>query len=187
MGGKRRKGHDGLTLLKPIAGGSCHPVHIEGAPLPSVSPEEVEHNWEVFKKADKVDKRAIDRHHKFALGEEPDYDEPESGVVYQKIKWGGDPKEPDQRDLLSGGPESEVPCERCGEMMRIAGEMSRWDVMTQSGEGIDVRLVNIEDISESRRKELQNEFIVILVCPRCYMKMQWAKEFLPKRKGEIDE
>lgn len=160
---------------------ACHPTHIDGPALPSVSPEEIERNWKTYKKEDEVDKRAIDRHHKFALGHEPDYDDPESGIVYQKIRWEGDPKEPDQRDMLSGGPESEVPCERCGEMTCIAGEMSRWEVMNQSGEGIDVRPVNIDDISESRRKELQNEFIVILACPKCKKKYQWDKDLLPRR------
>ena len=161
---------------------SCHPVHVDGPALPSVSEEEREHNWKVYKQDDVVDKRAIDRHHKFALGHEPDYAEPESGVVYQKIKWEGDSKEPDQRDMLKGGPASGVPCERCGEMTRIAGEMSRWDVMNQSGEGIDVRPVNLDDISESRKNELREEKIVILACPRCYKKYQWDKDLLPRRK-----
>jgi len=67
-------------------------------------------------------------------------------------------------------------------MTRIVGEMDRWSYMNQHdpAQGIDVRPVNIDQISEERKKELREQKIVILACPTCKKKYQWLREALPK-------
>lgn len=50
-------------------------------------------------------------------------------------------------------------------------------------QGIDVRPVNVDSISDTRKKELQEETILILACPVCFHKMQWDAEFLPRKLG----
>lgn len=54
-----------------------------------------------------------------------------------------------------------------------------WEIYTQPG----VEVVNLADISESRKKELEEMQVVILVCPQCKLKTQWQEEFLPKKMG----
>ena len=146
------------------------------------SPEDIERNWAEWKKEDRVNPRAIRRQHRFKPGHGPHDDNPHEPWRTLLIK-PETPREPDQRHLLTGGPESGVPCSRCGEMTRVAGKMSRWDVMTQQDpdRGIDVRPIDTESISESRRKELRKEFIVALKCPRCYHTDQWDEAFLPAK------
>lgn len=171
------------TLTRPISGSSCHPTHIlEPADTVHNTPEQIERNWQEFFKQDRVDPRAIRRQHRWKFGHEPDYDHPDSGWVYLNLKVESPPSDPDQRGLLTGGPESGLPCERCGEMTRVAGRMSVWDMMHQVDAASNplVHLVNEEDITETRRHELQQEFIVILACPNCRLKWQWREEFLPK-------
>ena len=146
------------------------------------TPEDIERNWAEWKKADRVDPRAIRRQHRFKPGHEPDFAEPDSGWIYLNLKIESPPSDPDQLEMLSGGPESGLPCERCGEMTRVVGRMSRWDIMNQddlAGNPL-VRPVNLEDIAPARRRELQKEFVVILACPNCRKKYQWDEELLPK-------
>lgn len=173
---------DLATLALPIRGGSCHPCHLEG-PADTVhnTPEQIERNWEEFKKADQVDTRAIRRQHRFKPGHGPHDDNPHEPWATLNLKF-DPPHEPDQRHLLSGGPESGVPCPRCDTMTRIAGEMSRWEIMNQFDpeQGIDVRPANVARISEARKKDLQKEMIVVLACPQCYLKLQFDAELLPK-------
>ena len=115
--GKQDRARLALACLTPMAGGTCHPTHFEGPPdLVHNTPEQIEKNWEEFKRADKVDPRAIDKHFKFKPGHEPDYAEPESGEVYVKIEGHeGSDSEPDQLHMLGGSSvPSGIPCERCG-------------------------------------------------------------------------
>lgn len=157
---------------------SCHPLHFDGPPLPGKTDEEVTRAWEEFKKEDQVDRRAIRRQHRFKPGHEPDFYEPESGVVYTNYRH-EEEKEPDQRDMLSGGPPSGFPCERCGTETVVAGSMSVWDQYQQS----EVSVVNLSSITEARKRELQEERVLVLKCPSCFKTYQWAEEFLPKRLG----
>jgi hypothetical protein len=144
-----------------------------------VSEEDIARNWEEFRKGDRVDPRSIRRHHKWKVGEEPEYADPASGWVYQQIEFEGEQPDPDQRDLLHGGPPSGLPCERCETETNVCGESTMWDIYNQSG----VSVVNLDDIDESRREELEEMRVVILVCPECKLKSQWLEEFLPKRLG----
>jgi hypothetical protein len=105
-----------------------------------------------------------------------DYLEPSSGWRYVKIELESNP-EPDQRDQLHGGPDSGLPCERCDTMTRVCGETTMWEIYNQP----NVSVVNLDEITEGRRQELQEMQVVILVCPQCKMKSQWLEEFLPKK------
>ncbi len=96
-----------------------------------------------------------------------------------QIQFDGEPQYPDQREELTGGPESGVPCDRCNSVTTVCGSRSMWDIYNQPG----VEVVNLADISESRQKELKDMRVVILVCPQCKLKTQWLEEFLPKRMG----
>ncbi|KKN83877.1 hypothetical protein LCGC14_0295300 [marine sediment metagenome] len=157
---------------------SCHPTHFESGPLPGKTEEEIEKNWRDFKREDRVDSRAIRRQHRFKPGHEPDFAEPDSGWRYVRIELEYD-AEPDQRDQLHGGPPSGLPCEQCGTMTTICGEKTMWEVYTQPG----VEVVNLESMTEARKKELQEMKVVILCCPQCKAKSQWLEEFLPRGLG----
>lgn len=99
-------------------------------------------------------------------------------MVYLKMEGReAPPTEPDQRNLLSGGPPSGLPCERCGEETRVVGSMSVWEQYQQN----DVEVVNLPDMSEARKKELQEQRIVVLKCPSCRKTYQWDEELLPKK------
>ncbi len=161
---------------RPIEGASCHPSHFEAPPPPGMSEEQIAKNWEGYNKGKKIDPRAIDNHFKFKPGHEPGFDEPESGWKYVDVEFTGEPTDPDQRDMLKGGPPVNMDCERCGDQLHLVGEMSTWDVMHQDG----VSLANEENIDPSRRKELEDEKIVILACPSCKAKYQWLAEMLPR-------
>jgi len=158
---------------------SCHPTHPESGPAPNVSDEEREKNWADFKKADSVDPRAIRRQHKWKVGHEPDYMEPDSGWVYQKIEFTGEESEPDQLHLLHGGPPSGLPCERCNTETNVVGETTMWEIYTQPG----VEIANMDTIDEARRQELREMRVVILACPECKLKIQFLEEFIPKGLG----
>lgn len=145
-----------------------------------MSEEQIAKNWEEFRKADRVDPRAIRRQHKFKPGHEPDFDEPESGWKYVDVQFEGEQADPDQRDLLHGGPPVEMDCERCGTQLHLVGEKTQWEIMTQALVGI----ANLDDITEERKKVLQEEIIVILACPNCLMKYQWMKDLLPRGSQE---
>ena len=165
--------------LPPMRGGSCHPSHFEAGPPPGMSEEQIERNWADYNREKKkgIDPRAIDKHFKFKEGHEPDYLEPSSGWKYLDVEFTGEPADPDQLDLLHGGPAVNIPCQRCSaQQLHAVGEMSTWDIMHQ--EGVDV--ANEDDITEERKKELQAEIVVILACPSCKQKYQWLKEFLPR-------
>lgn len=168
----------------PVRGGSCHPTHWEGAPdTVHNTPEDIERNWADFKKQDRIDPRAIRRQHRFKPGHEPDYAHPDSGWVYLNLKFEGEPGEPDQRDLLHGGPPAGMNCERCGEELHVVGRMSKWDIMNQDDAAGNplVRPINLEEITTARKRELQKEFVAILACPNCRKKYQWDEALLPKR------
>lgn len=59
----------------------------------------------------------------------------------------------------------------------MVGSMSVWEQYNQP----DVSVVNLDSISEERKKELQEQCIVVLKCPSCKHTYQWAEEFLPKK------
>lgn len=156
---------------------SCHPTHLLEPPdLVHNTWEDIERNWEEFRKTDQVDPRATRRQHRWKPAHEPDYPEPDSGWITLNLKLESPPGDPDQRGLLHGGPESGMPCDRCDEMTRVVGRMSVWDVMHQDRVG----LAGEEDITESRKRELQKEFVVVLACPNCRKKFQFREELLPK-------
>ncbi len=123
-----------------------------------------------------IDPRAIDKHFKFKEGHEPGYLEPESGWRYLDVEFTGEPADPHQLDLLHGGPAVNMNCARCGTQLHAVGEMSTWGIMHQES----VEVVNEDDIAEERKRELQNEIVVILACPDCKAKFQWLKDFLPR-------
>jgi len=167
------------TPLRAMKGGTCHPSHFEAGPDRVHNTEEdIERNWREFREAHRIDPRAIDKHFKFKPGHEPDFAEPESGEVYVKIEGHeGEESEPDQLHLLSGGEESGIPCEKCGTITRIAGEMSVWDIYHQPG----VEVANLAEMTEARKRELQEQIIVVLACPQCHQKYQWFADALPAR------
>ena len=142
-----------------------------------MSDEQIERNWADYNRNKKkgIDPRAIDKHFKFKEGHEPNYLEPSSGWKYVDVEFTGEEPDPDQRDLLHGGPEVEMDCERCDTKLHAIGELSTWEVIHQDG----VSLANADDIDETRRKELETEKIVLLACPNCHKKYQWLKDLLP--------
>jgi homoserine kinase len=64
-------------------------------------------------------------------------------------------------------------------MTVVGGETTMWEIYQQES----VSVVNIDDITESRRQELKETVVVILVCPECKLKTQWLEEFLPRKLG----
>lgn len=159
---------------------SCHPAHVTGPPdRVHNTEEEIEKNWAEFRKADEVDSRAIRRQHKFKPGHGPHDDNPHDPWTTLNIKFEGEHADPDQRDQLSGGPPSGLPCEQCGTMTTVCGEKTMWEVYSQPG----VEVVNLESMTAARKKELQEMKVVILCCPQCKAKSQWLEEFLPKGLG----
>lgn len=163
---------------------SCHPSHtlIQQEQARERKVKKREEYQERALKQEKHDltpnPRAIKRQHRWRLGHDPadqdDYHDP--NVEYLNIEYGEQP-DPDQRDKLHGGEESGIPCQRCGTMTRICGETSQWEIMNQEG----VQIVNRESISEARQKELLEETILILCCPKCYSKHQWLADMLPSK------
>ena len=145
-----------------------------------MSEEQIAKNWEGYNKSKGIDPRAIDKHFKFKPGHEVDYDEPSSGWKYVDVQFEGEAADPDQRDLLKDSTPVAMDCERCGTQLNAVGRMSSWDVINQP----EVSIVNRDSIDEARKKELQEEKVVILACPNCRKKYQWLEEFLPK--GEYD-
>jgi hypothetical protein len=166
----------------PIGGASCHPTHWESGPLPGKTDEEITRNWEQFRKEDEVNPRAIRRQHRWKAGHEPDYLEPESGWKYVQIELESN-ADPDQRDELHGGPESGLPCSRCNTMTNVCGETTMWDIYNQE----NVSVVNLDDMTDSRRSELREMSVVILCCPECKLKSQWLEEFLPTKVHRAEE
>ncbi len=163
---------------------SCHPSHtlIQQAQAREAKAKRQEQSTEQAIKQQKRDltpnPRAIKRQHRWRLGHDPvdqdDYHDP--NIEYLDIDY-YEPTDPDQRGRLQGGPESGVPCQRCGTMTRICGETNQWEIMNQEG----VQIVNPESITDSRKKELREEIVVILVCPQCKLKTQWLANLLPNR------
>ncbi len=182
--GKQDRAKLGLSMLQPVMGGSCHPSHslIQAQERKEAKEKKQQDAQEQALKQQQrdlsIDPRKIRRQHKWALGHDPidsdDYHNP--NIEYLDIDY-YEPTDPDQRDRLHGGPESGVPCQRCGTMTRICGETNQWEIMNQEG----VQIVNPESITDSRKKELQEEIVVILVCPQCKLKTQWLANLLPNR------
>ncbi|KKL71308.1 hypothetical protein LCGC14_2096190 [marine sediment metagenome] len=150
---------------------SCHPDH-------TTTQEDLdEERLQQDRKADAIDPRKIQRNWRWRLGHDPsdqdDHHDP--NVAYLNIEHVGPETRPDQRDRLSGGPESGVPCHICGEGTRVCGSISQWD----SYQDPKVDIVNLSEISEERKKELQETILVILCCPKCNNKQQWLEDALP--------
>lgn len=160
---------------------SCIPSHKTSEQLRIDAQEQA---LEQQKRDLRINPRAIRRQHSWKLGHDPadeeDHDDP--SVTYIDIDW-YNPKDPDQRKLLTGGPVSGMPCQKvseitggvCGEMTRIAGQMSRADIMRQP----DVGIVNLDDIDDKRWDELEAEYVIALVCPRCDTVIQMEEMFVP--------
>ncbi len=162
-------------LSMPIRGHSCHPTHFEAPRLPGKTDEEVDRAWAAHKKDDEIDPRGQKNKARWKAGHEPGFDEPESGWVYAKVEFDGEPTEPDQLDLLHGGPPVNMDCERCGTQLHLVGQMTQWEIMTQAG----VSIANLEDIDSARKKVLQDEIIAILACPECRKKYQFMMDMVP--------
>lgn len=167
-----------------ILGYNCHPSHTASEREKKLEArakryrEEQERTFDQQKRDLARDPRKIQVQHRWKLGHNPadqdDYDDP--NVTY--VKFDGreaPPTEPDQLNLLHGGPPVAMNCERCGDQLHAVGEMSSWGQMTQDG----VVLVNKDKITAARKRELQEEIIVILACPGCRSKFQWMKKYLP--------
>ena len=155
---------------------SCHPSHKDPEALARQQQQELDRR----RQEQRHDPRKIHRQHRWKLGHDPagQDDDDDPNIVYLQMDGReAPPTEPDQLHMLSGGEESGIPCEQCGTGTRIAGEMSVWDIYHQPG----VEVTNMGDITDARRRELQEQIIVVLVCPTCHKKYQFDSEFLPKR------
>lgn len=154
---------------------TCHPSHD-----PETLARQQQDELDRRKQEQRYDPRKIHRQHRWKLGHDPagQDDDDDPNVVYLQMD-GREalPTEPDQLHMLSGGEESGVPCEQCGTITRITGEMSVWDIYQQP----EVTVANLEDITDERRRQLQEQIIVVLVCPQCHRKYQWDAAFLPSR------
>ena len=153
---------------------SCHPDH-------TYKQEDLDQMREDQDKKDtRINPRAIRPQHRWKLGHSPvdQDDHADPNVAYLNIEYTGPETRPDQREQLSGGPETEVPCHVCGELTRLCGSISQWD----SYQDPKVDVVNLADISEERKKELQETILVILCCPKCKTKQQWLEDALPKAR-----
>ena len=153
---------------------SCHPDH-------TTTQEDIdEERLRLDRKADAIDPRKIKRQHRWRLGHDPSdqEDHADPNVAYLNIEYTGPETRPDQREQLSGGPETEVPCHVCGELTRLCGSISQWD----SYQDPKVDVVNLADISEDRKQELKDTKLVILCCPKCKTKQQWLEDALPRSR-----
>jgi hypothetical protein len=154
---------------------SCHPSHRSPEDLAQQQQEQID----LRQKEQQHDPRKIHRQHRWRLGHDPagQDDDDDPNIVYLKMDGReAPPTEPDQRHMLSGGELSGIPCERCGTETRITGEMSVWNIYHQPG----VEVANLADITDARKKELQEQIIVVLKCPQCRHTYQWDAAFLPK-------
>lgn len=128
------------------------------------------------------DTRKVQRQHRWKWGhdpQDPDAD-PDSGWTYIKLEQ-KEPTVPNQRHLLKGGPESGMPCQKCGEMTRIAGEMTAEDIINQP----EVEVVNRHTLTEKDMKRLRETVILALACPKCETVIQMQKEFVPRVMGKV--
>ncbi len=155
---------------------SCHPSHNDPEALARQQQQELNRR----RKEQRHDPRKIHRQHRWKLAHDPagqDEDD-DPNVVYLKMDGReAPPTEPDQRHMLGGGTPSGIPCERCGTETSIVGEMSVWDIYHQPG----VEVTNLADMTDERRRELQEQIIVVLKCPQCYHTYQWDAALLPSR------
>jgi hypothetical protein len=86
------------------------------------------------------------------------------------------PTDPDQRNLLTGGPDTGHTCLRCkNNTYRIAAERDMAWVANQPG----VEIVNKDDLD---MEELAKDSIVIWACPSCGDKLQWRRSEMPPLK-----
>lgn len=121
-------------------------------------------------------RREIDRHHKWAFGHDPrDPDAtPESPWIYANIEY-FDVSDPDQRALLTGGPDTGHTCYQCGSgTYHVAASRPAAWVLTQAG---------VEILGEDPNFEaLEGIDIVIWGCPTCGHKVQWRSDQMPQFK-----
>jgi hypothetical protein len=142
-----------------------------------------------FRQNDKIDPARKARK-VWKQGHEPSESEDRaanSPYQYLKLDVVGPTLPPNQRHLLKGGPESGLTCQcnehpTCTEETRIAGRRSSADIMRQP----EVEIVGLELISEARWKELEEEFIYVLACPKCYCLTQ-VRDLLLKRLQKARE
>jgi predicted RNA-binding Zn-ribbon protein involved in translation (DUF1610 family) len=122
------------------------------------------------------DRREIDRHFKWEWGHDPNDPDthPDSGWNYFKVEH-YTPTEPDQRNLLTGGPDTGYTCQRCGNnTYRIAAERTLDWVLSQP---------EVEIVGEKPDMEkLKQRAIVIWACPSCSHRVQWRKDMMPQLK-----
>ena len=121
-----------------------------------------------------VDPRAIRRQHRWKPGHEPDYPEPDSGFVTLELDYTeSTPTPPDQKTGLGGGPESGMPCWKCGfDSMRIVAKKPPSHILNDSDYNVNPDKVTIED----------SDAVVLLACPRCSATMQCREGPLKKLK-----
>ena len=178
--GKQGRARLGVAVLSPVAGGSCHPSH----DLTNPTDQELqvqEERERTEKKQLEVDPRKIQRQHRWKLGHDPvdseDHDDPD--VAYLKIEYTGEETEPDQLEELQGGPDSAMPCQialDCDRMMKIVGRKSMWDVYMHP----KVSVVNLDTMTEARKAELMETYLLILVCPdHTSQKIQMREDVVP--------
>lgn len=132
-----------------------------------------------------IDPRKIKRQHRWKLGHDPstqdEDDDPNVAFLEIEVIEGG-PTEPDQREELTGGPPSGMPCQRCGEMTVVAGRKSLKEIYDQP----EVDLVNRDQMTKEDWKRIEETVIVVLACPNCKHKYQWREEFLPKKLHPVE-
>lgn len=107
------------------------------------------------------DTREVKRIHTWKPGTDPNDPDAQQGSGWEYIKLSGD-YETDTRDKRDkykkgGGPESGCPCMHCGDMTRIVDEVSALTIIEQ-----DYQVTDPE-----KRKQLLNEKVAILLCPKC--------------------
>lgn len=129
----------------------------------------------------KPERREIDRHHHWKLGQDPnDPDTDNPNVEFHEL---GRLIESDQQKAQEaeaalarwenhGGPESGMPCTDCGQMTRIVDEKKPIEILGAAG---------LVDASGVRFSDHVQESIYALACPGCDNVMQMRASAMPKR------
>lgn len=128
-----------------------------------------------------TERREIDRHHRFPLGQDPN--DPDTGNPNVEFHELGKLVEADEKAAAEadaklprwkqqGGPESGMPCLECGAMTRIVDEKKPAEILGGAG---------LVDLHGTPFSEQMQESIYALVCPNCDSVIQMRASAMPKR------
>jgi hypothetical protein len=119
------------------------------------------------KRKKKVEKREVDRIHRWKPGHDPQDPDAVPGSPWTYLKLSGD-YPADTRDKrnalkLGGGPESGIPCMYDGEMTHIVDEISALDVLEQAVvlNGEEARI----EFTPEQKERFRSARLSILMCP----------------------